>query len=144
MNYINSVIDNLVKHSGILYEIIYDNNLHIPGLSFIEKDLRGNDRFKIVINLKMIENENIDVIAHILSHEWGHHMLKHTLKNPILLNENEKINIELEADTYAINFIKKYNYNQENIKEFLKKDLKKNIDDFEKKINFFKKRYELL
>ena len=102
MNYINSVIDNLVKHSGNLYEIIYDNNLHIPGLSFIEKDLHGTNRFKIVINLKMIENENIDVIAHILSHEWGHHMLKHTLKNPILLNEEEKINIELEADTYAI------------------------------------------
>lgn len=141
---LNEIIDNLVNYSGSLFEIIYDNNLYIPGLSLIEKDFRGNNRYKIIINYNLIKNEPISVIAHILSHEWGHHILKHTYTNPINLTENEKINIELEADTYANNFIKTYNYNKNDILDFLKKNLEKELNLYENKLNFFKKRIDIL
>ena len=121
MNKINLVIDKLFEHSGNLFEIIYDDNLLMPGMSFVSKDFRGINRYKIIINYNLIKDETISVIAHILSHEWGHHILKHTIVDPSLLSNNEILEKEIEADTYAYNFIKKYNYNIDDIENYIKK-----------------------
>jgi Zn-dependent peptidase ImmA (M78 family) len=144
MDKINSVIDNLIEHSGCLFEIIYDNNLQMPGMSIIIKDKRDVDRYKVIINYNLIKDETISVIAHILSHEWGHHILKHTLVNPSLLSANRISEIEIEADTYAYNFIIQHNYNIEDIQNYIKKNFEYEARDFKNKFDLFKKRINVL
>lgn len=141
---IDSVIDNLVEYSNCLFEIEYDNNLEIPGLSILIIDNRSQLRNKIILNYNLIKNETISVIAHILAHEWGHHINKHTYIDILKLNDNEKEIIEIEADNYAYNFIKKYNYNINEIIDYIKKNYEKDINIFEKKINFVNKRLNIL
>ena len=102
MDKINKIIDNLVDYSHNLFEIEYDNKLDIPALSILIRDNRYHLRQKIIINYDLIKNESISIIAHILSHEWGHHMLKHTFTDPNTLNNTQRNLIELEADTYNI------------------------------------------
>ena len=144
MNNINSIIDNLVKYSQCLFEIEYDNHLKIPGLSLLIKDNRNQYRNKIILNYDLIKNQTIDVIAHILAHEWGHHMYKHTYINPCTLNTKQLDIVELEADTYAFNFIKKYNYNINNIINYIKENHTNDCNIFEKKINLTQKRLAIL
>ena len=55
---IDLIIDKLVNHSGCLFEIIYDNKLPMPGMSFVEKDFRGMNRYKVVLNYNLIKNES--------------------------------------------------------------------------------------
>ena len=141
---IETIIDKLVNHSGHLFEIIYDNKLPMPGMSFIEKDFRGMDRYKVVINYDLVKNESPSVIAHILSHEWGHHILKHTLVNPSLLSANRISETEIEADTYAYNFIIQNNYNIEDIQNYIKKNFEYESRDFKNKLDLFKKRINVL
>ena len=144
MNKINLVIDKLFEHSGNLFEIIYDNNLQMPGMSFVSKDFRGINRYKIIINYNLIKDEKISVIAHILSHEWGHHILKHTIIDPSLLSNNEILEKEIEADTYAYNFIKKYNYNIDDIENYIKKNFLYEIENFKSKLKLLEKRINIL
>tara|TARA_B100000575_G_scaffold126537_1_gene100912 strand:- start:1778 stop:2248 length:471 start_codon:yes stop_codon:yes gene_type:complete len=141
---IDLIISKLVKYSGYLFEIIYDNNLPIPAMSFIEKDLRNINRYKVVINYNLIKNESSSIIAHILSHEWGHHVLKHTLVNPSLLSTNRILETEIEADTYAYNFIIQNNYSIEDIKNYIKKNFDREAKDFNNKLDLFKKRINVL
>ena len=47
---IETIIDKLVKHSGHLFEIIYNNKLTKPVMSVKEKDLKGMNKYKEVIN----------------------------------------------------------------------------------------------
>ena len=141
---IETIIDKLVNHSGHLFEIIYDNKLPMPGMSFIEKDFRGMNRYKVIINYDLIKNEPSSVIAHILSHEWGHHILKHTLVNPSLLSANRISETEIEADTYAYNFIIQNNYNIEDIQNYIKKNFEYESRDFKNKLDLFKKRINVL
>ena len=144
MEKINLIIDKLIEHSGHLFEIIYDNNLPMPGMSFIEKDFRNMNRNKIILNYNLIKNEKISVIAHILSHEWGHHILKHTLVNPSLLSEYKLLDLEIEADIYAYNFIIKYNYNIKDIENYIKKNFEYDIINFKNKLDLFEKRVNIL
>ena len=144
MDKIETIIDKLVNYSGCLFEIIYDNKLPMPGMSFIEKDLRGINRYKVVINYDLVKNETPSVIAHILSHEWGHHILKHTLVNPSLLSTNRISETEIEADTYAYNFIIQNNYSIEDIQNYIKKNFEYESRDFKNKLDFFKKRINVL
>ena len=141
---IDLIIDKLVNHSGCLFEIIYDNKLPMPGMSFVEKDFRGMNRYKVVLNYNLIKNESSSVIAHILSHEWGHHILKHTLVNPSLLSSDRISETEIEADTYAYNFIIKNNYSVEDIQNYIKKNFEYETRDFKKKLDLFKKRINIL
>ena len=144
MDKINSVIDNLIEDSGCLFEIIYDNNLQMPGMSIIIQDKRGVDRYKVIINYNLIKNEPISVIAHIFSHEWGHHILKHTLSNPTLLSSEKMSNIEIEADIYAYKFIVKYGYNSEDIKNYIKKNFEYETMNYKNKLDLFKRRIDVL
>jgi hypothetical protein len=144
MDKINPIIDNLIEHSGCLFEIIYDDNLQMPGMSIIIKDQRGIDRKKVIINYNLIKDESISVIAHILSHEWGHHILKHTLSNPILLSANKISDIEIEADTYANKFIVKYDYNIKDIINYIKKNFECETMNYKNKLDLFKRRINVL
>ena len=56
---IDLIIDKLVNHSGCLFEIIYDNKLHMPGMSFVEKDFRGMNRYKVVLNYNLIKMNHL-------------------------------------------------------------------------------------
>lgn len=143
MKKIDTIIDNLVTYSGNLFEIVYDNKLEIPGLSILVED-RFLLRQKIILNYELIKDETSSVIAHILAHEWGHQMYKHTYINPQTLSIEQKDNIELEADQYAFDFIKYYNYNVDEIIQYIKKNHLNDINIFEKKIQFLHKRLNIL
>jgi hypothetical protein len=143
MKKIDNIIDNLVEYSGNLFEIIYDDKLEIPGLSILIKD-RFILRHKIILNYELIKNEDISVIAHILSHEWGHHIYKHTYINPQTLSNEEKEKIELEADKYAYDFIKYYNYDLDKVIHYIKKNHINDINMFEKKVKFLYQRLNIL
>ena len=82
-------------------------NLQIPAFSrkrFIRKIYPV-----VLINSKLIPN-NINIIAHILSHEWGHHVLRHMELEPPTNYKTEDINDiqekENEADLYAATLLK--------------------------------------
>ena len=144
MEYLDSIIDNLVEYSNTLYEIEFDNNLPFPGFSLSLIDTRYQLRNKIILNHNLLKNLSISIIAHIIAHEWGHHIHKHTSVNPIELTDEEKNKIELEADYYAFNFIKIYKYNITEIINYIKDNHKKNCEKFFKNQNFIEKRLNIL
>jgi len=113
-----NIIQELVEYSGKLFIIKEDNSLRIPALSLIEYDFRNNPRNVIVINKKLIP-EDISIMAHILAHEYGHHIYEHVKINPISLNEAQLEQIESEADFYALMFVEKYKYNKNAIIKFI-------------------------
>ena len=84
-----NIIQELVEYSGKLFIIKEDNNLRIPAFSLIEYDFRNNPRNVIVINKRLIP-EDISIMAHILAHEYGHHIYEHVKINPLALNEIAK------------------------------------------------------
>ena len=65
-----------------------------------------------------------NVYAHILAHEWGHHVCNHILLEPPPMHLRPKPSEiqekENEADLFAAKFIKKYNYNVEEIAHFMR------------------------
>lgn len=113
-----NIINKLFEHSNHHIELRYDKNLPIPGFSFVEKNIYGQFIPIIVINLDLIPN-NDSILAHVLSHEWGHHVLKHIKLIPIKETKEEINKKEIEADKYAASFCKKYNYNIDDIEKFL-------------------------
>ena len=62
---------------------------------------------------------NKSILAHILAHEYGHHIYEHVKINPEFLNPPQLEHIENEADFYALMFIEKYNYNKDEIIKFI-------------------------
>ena len=129
--------------SNIYIDIITDDNLKVPGFSYIDEDLYGRRKPMIVLNPKLFPREK-NILAHIVAHEWGHHIHKHTSVNPIELTDEEKNKIELEADYYAFNFIKIYKYNITEIINYIKDNHKKNCEKFFKNQNFIEKRLNIL
>ena len=114
-----NIIQELVDYSGKLFIIKEDNNLRIPAFSTIEYDFRNNPRNVIIINKNLIPSNDISVMAHILAHEYGHHIYEHVTINPITLDETQHTQIECEADFYALMFIEKYKYNKSAIIKFM-------------------------
>ena len=117
-----NILNRLFEYSNRYIEVRADNNLPMPAFSMIEQDIHGRYVPIILINFNLIP-KNEDVIAHILSHEWGHHILKHIKLIPPLPHnmpsQQERQIKENEADTYAAKFIKEYSYNREPIIKFL-------------------------
>lgn len=88
------------------YSRSYINVLPIPAFSIIERDIYGRYTPTILINLSILPNDK-NILAHILSHEWGHHMLKHLLMDPPCKEEMptqiERQLHENQVDSYALN-----------------------------------------
>jgi len=119
LNNLEEILDQLVEFTGKLFEIKIDENLQIPAMSLIETDFRGNPRNTILINDRLIPMNNKSILAHILSHEYGHHIYEHVKINPTHLNPQQLEHIENEADFHALMFIEKYNYNKDEIIRFI-------------------------
>lgn len=117
MLYLDNIVNELKKYSGLEIEI--SNNYHIPfpGLSSLQKINNKTIRL-IELNPKMIP-EDKNIIAHIMAHEFGHHYLEHVLDDPNTLSKTEMDLREDEADTYASVFIDYKQYDKEPIKRFL-------------------------
>lgn len=115
------ILNQLYEYSNTYINVREDSNLQMPAFSIIEKDLHGRYTPVILINQKFIP-KNINIIAHVLSHEWGHHILEHIKKDPpkIMPDRNEVQSKENEADTYAAHFIKEYSYDTEDISNFMR------------------------
>ena len=113
-----NVINKLFEHSNHHIEIRYDKMLPMVGLSFIEKSIHGKLIPVILINLDLIPT-NESVIAHILSHEWAHHVLRHISLNPEKESKEEIITKEKQADEYASSFCRKFKYNLDDIERFI-------------------------
>ena len=144
MNKLNNIIDQLVRYSGCLFEIEFDNNIPMPGLSIIMKDFRNHNRNKIILNENIIKNVSEDILAHILAHEWGHHMLKHVYIDSNTLNLEEKNLIELEADFYAYNFIHYYNYDKSKIIRYIEDNFYNQKKIYDNNYILFKERIDIL
>ena len=121
LNMYTQILNQLYEYSNNCITIREDRNLQIPAFSTIEKDLYGRYIPLVLINSKLIPN-NINIIAHILAHEWGHHVLRHMNDVELLHIESKKEDFntiqdkENEADLYAANFIKEYSYDVDDIK----------------------------
>jgi len=117
------ILNRLFEQSNHCIQVREDPNLQIPAFSVIEKDMYGRYIPVILINQKQFPHDK-NVYAHILAHEWGHHVLNHILLEPPPLHErpgpSEIQQKENEADLYATKFIRKYNYDAEVICSFMR------------------------
>ena len=122
---INNIMNQLFDYSNHYIEVRNDINLNIPAFSIIETNMYGRNIPYILINLDLI-SEDKSVIAHILSHEWGHHVLRHLKPTNVLKKEKNINNLddrqqkENEADTYASKFIKDKSFRKDSIIKFMK------------------------
>lgn len=144
---ISNITNKLFDYSNHYIELRMDNNLTMPAFSVVEKNMSGRYVPYILINLNLIP-DNYCIISHIMSHEWGHHVLNHLkvskmenisktmeyyhrFKNTnnqvkkkfhkFLENLNkDKQQKENEADGYAAQYIKVNNIDKKPIIDFLK------------------------
>ena len=119
-----NIMNQLFSYSNHYIEIRNDINLNIPAFSVIEKNIYGRYVPYILINLNLIPDD-INIIAHILSHEWGHHLLNHLIpidmiNNKNISNKDDRQKKENEADAYASKFICKKGFNKDIILNFFK------------------------
>ncbi len=120
---ISRILNQLFEHSNHFILLREDRDLPYPAFSIIEKDIYNRYNPVILINQKIIpQDENI--LAHVLAHEWGHHVSKHIKHDPPPMNlrpsQAEVQKKEHEADQYAAQFVKKYNYDIETIATFMR------------------------
>ena len=128
------ILNQLFEYSRSYINVRQDISLPIPAFSIIERDIYGRYTPTILINLSILP-EDKNILAHILSHEWGHHMLKHIMLDPPsrdnMPTQVERQIHENQADSYQLEFIKKYEYNKEPIIQFMRKhpfDLQNRLD----------------
>ena len=116
-----TIANQLFYYSNMFIPIRCDVNLPMPGYSLIEPDIHGRFGPTIILNPTLIP-DNISIIAHILSHEWGHHVLGHMqdLNNSMQNLNNSMQNKENEADAYAARFVKLHSYNVDDIINFMR------------------------
>jgi len=119
---LSNILNQLFKHSNHYFDVRNDPNLKMPGFSFIELDINNRIKPIILINLDLIPKQQ-DVLAHVIAHEWGHHVLRHInvpgQTTPQMPSPEERQEKEIEADIYAALFIKEFFYNKKHIESFI-------------------------
>ena len=98
-------LNKLHDYSGTLVSLVVDHYLQIPAVSYMDE----TGLSVIRINLTRIPLSE-SVIAHILAHEYGHHILMHVRTEPYKLSHEELESREDEADIYAAKFIHDQRY----------------------------------
>ena len=119
-----NIMYQLFSYSNHYIEVRNDINLNIPAFSVIEKNIYGRYVPYILINPSLIPDD-INIIAHIMSHEWGHHLLNHLvpidiIENMPIPNKDDRQEKENEADAYAAKFIDNKNFDKDIIIKFFK------------------------
>ena len=109
-----TISNELHDYTGKIVNLIVDHYLQIPALSYIDE--MGLNTIRINLSLFPLSES---VIAHILSHEYGHHVLKHVDTESYKLDSKELEKREDEADVFAAKFIKNNKYQQEPIEVFI-------------------------
>lgn len=109
------VLQKLQSFSNTYINLIIDYNLEIPGLSYLDE--LGLPIIRLNLT-KIPECES--TIAHVLSHEYGHHMMSHVKVNPRFLHPYEINKSEEEADRYAKSFIRANKYDLKPIEQFVR------------------------
>ena len=129
-----NILNKLFEYSNHYIQVRNERTLQMPGFSMIEKDIHGQYIPVILINLDLIPN-NESVLAHVLSHEWGHQVLKHIELVPPHIsqmpNQQQRQEKENEADKFAASFIKEYGYSKNDIEHFMRQ----NPHDLENRLN---------
>ena len=118
-----TILNQLLEHTNQYIHVREDPHLPMPGFSIIEKDLHGRYTPTILINQNTFPNDK-NICAHVLAHEWGHHVCNHILLEPPPIhkrsNPSDAQKKENEADLFAAKFIKKYNYDIDEIANFMR------------------------
>lgn len=124
-------MNKLYEFSNRYIEVRIEKSLPMPGFSTIEKDIYGRFKPLILINPKVLTEDN-NILAHVLAHEWGHHKNNHI---PLIApNENEKETKaqidekEDEADLFAAEFIKEYQFDKGTIISFMRSSRDQNLN----------------
>ena len=139
---ITNILNQLYSYSNTYLAVRNDISLPIPGFSTIERDIHGRLVPTVIMNLTLIPNDD-NILAHVLSHEWGHHVSKHLLTHPHQHQHqsqhqhqhqhqhqpqpqhigfvNDLQQKENEADLFAAKFITHFKYNKSPIIDFFKK-----------------------
>ena len=113
MKYLDEIIDELIDYTRLEVEIRINNYIPCPAMSSL-----SNNKRIIEVNQYLIP-DHLDITAHIMSHEFGHHYLDHVFEDPRTLDQLELDIREDEADTYASVFIEKYGYDKKPIIDFI-------------------------
>lgn len=118
------ILNKLLEYSDKYFVVRNDMNVPMPGYSFMDIDI--NHRFipTILLNPNRFPNDE-NILAHILAHEWGHHVLGHIkipglIDEKILKDKGDRDRKEDEADAYAAAFIKEYFYKKPPIIQYIK------------------------
>lgn len=119
MQHAVTCLNQLYQTTGIYLEVRSDRALPMPGYSFLDLDLSGRLVPTVLINPRIV-GDNPSVIAHVLAHEYGHHVLGHVdsaSQSP--RNEDEDLERENDADLFASTFVWKFGYDVPAIRRFI-------------------------
>ena len=93
-------LHELHDYSGVLVSLVVDHYLRIPALSYVDEGGLPTIRINLAL-VPLCES----VIAHVMAHEYGHHVMKHVHTELYKLTPEELDSREDEADTYAAKFV---------------------------------------